>query len=201
MKSEFKFICFKSFVCGLLTLFLLVSCSSGPKPSISSTEPELRYRALIKLDHQKRLKWNLDVVAELVIDDPDPLVRALSASYVGKYKYREGVSALIKALGDEKAVVREAAVKALGVLWEKQAIKPLLELLVDDPSGTVRRSVAHALGEIGHPDALPALIQRLDDIDSSVAYAALKALQKITHQPFGPDREKWEKWLKEQKKQ
>lgn len=207
MKSDIKPVRLGPVFYGLLMLVLLaclsvdtVGCASKPKPSISSTEPELRYKALIQLDHKKRLKWHLDVVTELVIDDPDPLVRALAASYVGKYEYREGISTLIEALRDKKAVVRETAAKALGVLWEKQAVKPLLEVLADDPSGAVRRTAAYALGEIGHPDAFPGLIQRLDDVDPGVAYAALKALQKATKQSFSSNTEEWEKWLKEQKR-
>ena len=176
----------------------ILSCSSGPKPSISSTDPDLRYRALLDLDYSGKLNQHLDLVTELVTDDRDPLVRALCASYLSKYKYTTGVPVLLKALQDQDALVRESAVKAFGLMAGKEAVKPLLGLLADDKSNQVRRAVAQVLGDMGKTDALEGLIARLDDVDSSVSYAALKALRKITGQSLGRDADAWEKCLKEQ---
>jgi HEAT repeat protein len=188
----------KNFILIMAFMVIILGCSSGPQPSISSSNPDLRYQGLIKLEYNDKIVQNLDVVTELVSDDPDPLVRALAAGYVGKYKYKPGVPVLIKALEDKEALVRESAVKALGLMQVNEAVKALLGLLADDKVGSVRRTAAQALGDIGEKTVLGALIQRLEDVDNSVAYAALKALQKITGQTLGKDTDVWEKWLKEQ---
>lgn len=183
----------------LLMVLLGTGCASGPKPSISSAEPELRLKALMELDQRGELPQHLAIVTELVTDDHDSLVRALAISYLGKYRYSKGIPALVKVLHDKEDIVREALAKALGVLRAEEAVKLLIEVLEDDSSSMVRRAVAEALGEIGNPEALDGLMKHLEDIEPSVAYAALKALQKITKQSLGKNMEAWRKWLGEQK--
>jgi hypothetical protein len=72
-----------------------------------------------------------------------------------------------------------------------EAVGPLITAL-DDRSENVRWSAADLLGDLGAKDAVPKLIEELDDVD--VRGAAAGALSKITRQNFGEDRKAWEQW-------
>ncbi|MCX7571211.1 RecQ family ATP-dependent DNA helicase [Tumebacillus sp. DT12] len=56
---------------------------------------------------------------------------------------------------------------------------PRLFELLGSPSVTTRRMACSALGKIGHPDAVPHLLPRLQDSNPQVRQYALKALEKI----------------------
>jgi HEAT repeat protein len=87
--------------------------------------------------------------------------------------------ALIRALGSEERAVAEHAAGALGSRGAKAAVKPLTEALRSWESR--RYVVAWALGEIGDPGAIPALIGALGDEDAEVRKYATRSLIK-----FGP---------------
>jgi len=81
----------------------------------------------------------------------------------------EGVPALIQALGDENARVREAAAVALGEIGPEKGVVTALIQALGDENALVRRGAAAALGEIG-PEAagaVPALIQMLRDAEDA----------------------------------
>jgi HEAT repeat protein/beta-lactamase regulating signal transducer with metallopeptidase domain len=58
------------------------------------------------------------------------------------------VAALIAALGDSVASVREDAAYALGELESREAVSPLSARLARDPDASVRKMIAWALGQI-----------------------------------------------------
>jgi len=61
--------------------------------------------------------WTLPrEVADLITTSPDPLVRALAADAAGALQCEESVGALVGALADKEASVREAAIDALFLL-------------------------------------------------------------------------------------
>ncbi|MBI4711735.1 MAG: HEAT repeat domain-containing protein [Planctomycetes bacterium] len=182
------------YLCALcVSAVSMFSCSS-PKPSISSTDPDLRHQWLMKSARSGDVSKYLKLYAELVTDDPDPLVRALAARYVGKFNYKEGTPALIKALADPSPYVRQDAAVALGEIGDTSAVTPLLKTLEDDTSSEVRRSTAQSLGKIGDSKAVDGLIHHLEDVSPGVAYAALQSLKTLTKQDFGKDIKAWEKW-------
>ncbi|MEJ5343928.1 MAG: HEAT repeat domain-containing protein [Chloroflexus sp.] len=87
------------------------------------------------------------------------------------------VPALVQALGDGDADVREAAAAALGRIGDAAAVPALVPVLRDGYAD-VREAAAAALGQIGAP-AVPALVQALGDGDANVRRAAAAALGQI----------------------
>lgn len=77
--------------------------------------------------------------------DVEESVRAESAASLGALKDASAVESLIAALRDEAAVVREAAVLALGKFNDERAGAPLLERLRYDTVHTVRMAAARTL--------------------------------------------------------
>lgn len=67
------------------------------------------------------------------------------------------------------------------------AIPALGQFIQDSNDWLVRSWAADALGEIGHPDAVPHLIRALQDEDSSVRRNAADALGKIGHPDTVPN--------------
>ena len=65
---------------------------------------------------------------------------------------------LIEALSFESPAIREQAAHSLGFRGQAEAVKPLLDrLALPEPDGGVRQSIYEALGQLGAPEALPAL--------------------------------------------
>ncbi len=74
---------------------------------------------------------------------------------------------------------------------------PVFVRALGDQDEDVREAAAEALGKIG-PDAVPALIQALQDKESWVRMRASGALETITGQDFGEDADRWLQWWEEQ---
>jgi HEAT repeat protein len=84
------------------------------------------------------------------------------------------ISGLIPDLGDESAAIREYARHALASSG-RAAVKPLT-IALKESTEYGRGQAARALGEIGDPAALPALIQALEDEKFDVRWLAAKAV-------------------------
>jgi HEAT repeat protein len=134
------------------------------------------------------------------LDDDDEFVRmtaALSLGLIGQ-RSEETIPALVHALGDEEREVREAAAMGLS-LFGQETVPPLVQAL-EDADWRVRESAAETLGWIG-PDAwnaIPALIQTLEDESQDVSAAVVLALPAITGQDFGGDATAWRAWWERQ---
>lgn len=91
-----------------------------------------------------------------------------------------GFEALISALADADALVRESAAGALGKIGDERAVGPLIGALSDaDEKGRVRRDAAQALGRIGDERAVEPLIGALSDAGGYVRRRAAWALGEI----------------------
>ena len=105
-----------------------------------------------------------------------------------KLTQEQKVEKLIKKLQDQNVNVRMNTVRALGKIGTPEAIKAvedaipfLIQQLQSDQDKWVRMLAAMALSAVGEgtKDAVPALIQALQDQDVSVRYYAAYALGKI----------------------
>jgi HEAT repeat protein len=117
-----------------------------------------------------------------------PLMKALSAPVwiarrnaawaLGALDASEAVPALIDALKDTDAGVREQVAWALGAIGDRRAVDGLTGALTDSAPG-VRRQAAWALGALGDRRAVPALTKCLKDSDAGVRRQAAWALGAI----------------------
>jgi HEAT repeat protein/beta-lactamase regulating signal transducer with metallopeptidase domain len=88
------------------------------------------------------------------------------------------LDALIGALKDSDAEVRENALQALAGLRDPRVFEPLVAAL-RDASADVRSQAAHGLGELRNPRAIDALTAALKDEDPEVREQAVFALGEI----------------------
>lgn len=84
------------------------------------------------------------VLVDALQKDPSIPVRCAAARALGKTHEPQACDALMPALGDNEAAVREAAAEGCGVLGDKRAIDPLIER-IEDARPEVRRACHQAL--------------------------------------------------------
>lgn len=95
------------------------------------------------------------------------------------------VPALLKKVNSPDKSQREHVIAALGSLRAQEAIDPISQILGDKSLGR-RYVAAWALGEIGEPGGIPALLQALNDDDSEVRKYATRALIKLNQSAVQP---------------
>ena len=78
---------------------------------------------------------------------------------------------------DEEWSVREQAANALGKLRAHKSVEPLVHALRHDKDGGVRTAAIWALERIGHPDAVPGLVDAL--MDATLREDAARVLKKL----------------------
>lgn len=136
-------------------------------------------------------------VYRLLMDDPDPTVRAACTNALGLHGSVADVEQLVWRLDDPAAFVRWEAAKALQKIHDPSAVKPLLIVLADDSDGDVRMSAATALGQYGEGRVFDALVGALEDQHYSVVLAARRSLETLTGYDFGTDGAMWLTWSKQ----
>jgi HEAT repeat protein len=87
-------------------------------------------------------------------------------------------TALINALAETDASVRQAAADALAAQADAAAVPALLKA-ANDPESSVRAAAAHALGVLKAREAVTPLIAMLSDADVEAAVAAANALAEL----------------------
>ena len=113
----------------------------------------------------------VDVLA--LLDDDDVNVAEMAAWTLGEQQpvHAGAVDALLRVVPDHPdALVREAAVAALGAIGDERAVPAILRALAD--KATVRRRAVIALAPFDGPDVEAALQRALDDRDWQVRQAA-----------------------------
>ena len=93
---------------------------------------------------------------------------------------------LLEALGDESSIIKERALELLGNLQYKPAVPKLIEILAKEEKEPVLVEVSKALGKIGDPSSVPALLKAVSPKtifragkSKGVRVAALEALIKF----------------------
>jgi HEAT repeat protein len=124
-----------------------------------------------------------------LLNDADPLVRAGAAVALGEIGDRRATAPLVAILcGDEKELrVRAAAAAGLGVLKDPEAVEHLVKAV----QAGDWNCAAYALGDIGDPKAVPALIEKAERdiheiVDNHTNLSATVALGRIGKAAVGP---------------
>jgi len=178
----------------------VTSCSSVEISDIASPNPDSRRQSLDLMASDSEPQKYFEKFMEVLEKDSDAMVRAQAAFYLGKFQHKPALPVLIKATEDSNVFVKQESVWALGEIKDTSALPTLLTLLEKNSNIEVRKRAADALKKIGDIKAIDGLIEQLDDINQTVAYAALQALRSITKQDFGRDIKQWEKWRESQPK-
>jgi len=125
--------------------------------------------------------WNFKKLIRVLHSRDNGRAKAAAARKLGEIVHKRATHALISALKDNRASVREAAAQALGKIGDERATKPLISTLRDRDK-YVRLAATTALGNIGERPAIEGLISALKDQHWLVREAARKALSKLeTH--------------------
>ncbi len=140
-------------------------------------------------DHDVR-KFVIDVLGEIgdseavpslidALHDADENVRAAAAENLGKLGSEVAVPALLDALQNSDLLFRFTVLQSLGQIG---ANVPMARLLAFKDETLLRKALFDCLGQVGGPEALPILIEGLDDRMRNVREAAAIALSRIGEQ-------------------
>lgn len=141
-----------------------------------------------------------DVPPPPVTDDPGvtPPVKDDGAAAAGPAERNPEVAEQVKKLLESGDVgERFAAASRLDRLGDASVIPALAKVLRQDKNYLVKRACAHALGTLRAWNAVPVLIEAIEDKEPSVAHAACQALNGVTGQDFGVE---WDHSLNERKR-
>ena len=122
----------------------------------SDPSPELRANAIEAL---ASVQSQVEPIVALSLSDPNPGVRAVAAMVAGQSRLSPLTPTIQGLLNDESAIVRSAALYALGSFGEEVDLTELSIQLFEDPSSGVRSQAAYILGELNDLSALPMLEQ------------------------------------------
>jgi HEAT repeat protein len=90
-----------------------------------------------------------------LLKDADPEVRLFAVNILSEIAEKKSLPLLFFAIRDKDVNVRAAAAEAMGRIGDRSAIKPLGDVLDDEP--WVAMAAIHAAGEIGGEEALDLL--------------------------------------------
>lgn len=148
-----------------------------------------RYRGL----NQDRRMWALKFLAETGHDEAlrlfseeleiAPLERGLYCiSGIGKIHRPEAVAVLVKHLKNPEWFLRKRIVEALGQTMQKEAVKPLLQM-IDDESIQVRAAAVESLSKVGNL-APELLLGRLKTATGHVKVNLIRAMGQLKNELF-----------------
>jgi len=156
--------------------------------AVSESRAEMYIRTLRLTDNwhfRRHYVAGLEKLGEQSVDplitllkDPDPSLRQIAASVLGRIESPRAIDALIKSLSDKNSNVRVDAAGALGKIGAEKAVEPLIRLL-KDVSDPVVYVTATALGRIGSKKAVEPLIRSLDQSNNWNRKAVVTALWNI----------------------
>ncbi len=132
----------------------------------ATEDPELEMRRnaifLLRLIGDSR---SVDALISVLEKDPDIYMRGNAASDLRYIGNRKAIPALLKALKDPNnhTYVRGQAARALAMLKESNATKPLLNILKNETDNDLRVSAAFALGKLGEASAAEDIIGAYDN--------------------------------------
>lgn len=130
----------------------------------------------------------------LLVDDPDPTVRAACLRALGKHGDPSDTAAILPNLNAKAGFVRWEAASALQRLHHENAIDPLIVAMREDLEPKVRAAAANALGQYPEERVFQALVGSLSDENFSVITETVNALETLTGKRFGEDGAEWIDW-------
>jgi len=107
-------------------------------------------------------------------------VRSVAIYTLGEIGEARAVDLLIGMLQDPDRHIRRIAVRALGKIGDKRAVEPLVAVLSKQGENlSVRCTAAWALGQMGDPQACPALERMARSNEGTLSVASREAAGKL----------------------
>jgi len=97
-----------------------------------------------------------------MLSDPDPPVRFAACEAAFFVDARRALELVLPLLADPESEIRWFVSGCLHYSKDERAIVPLVRVLQEDSSAQVRGAAAYALGRIGSPAAIPALLAAME---------------------------------------
>ena len=166
-------------VIGLLVLFTLASCSSGPVPNVKSKDPYERYLGALEASYSSE-EEDMKTLAELA-KDPDPLTRIGAIIALAHAKPKGSLELITGMLRDPDPTVRAEAVRGIARYHDPSSVAPLSVVLADDVTMEVRRTAAREMGLYpDSPAVRKALLDAMSDTKVEVSFNAHRSLVRLT---------------------
>ncbi len=164
---------------------------------LNKKDPRARSWAMLNLARARDLRAADYFMSALIspAHEESPLVRATAAVALRMMGDPRALPALRDACMDPNPLVRADAVAAVGALGTEDDVPLLIKVLRGDLEGGGRQSAARALANVGGDRAVQALIFSLGDGDESVAFAAHRALVRLSGCDLPPRSHVWREWL------
>jgi HEAT repeat protein len=113
------------------------------------------------------------------LDDPDYFIRKSAIAACDRFLSPLSVDALIRVLRERTFSEREDAIKVLGKIKDRRAIQPISDAMLYSDWMSIRSEAAAALGNMGFREAVPALIEGLQDFEAPVRANVAEALGQL----------------------
>ncbi len=145
---------------------------------IGSTNRAARLYAIRRIEKIKNPGGIFSLIEAL--EDPDTIIRARSATALGKLGFREPVPALIEFVDDSSIMVAKCVITALGRLGDARADTAFLRIMKDEKRDwRVRVVTANAIGNLPESAVLEPLLKYLRDSKWRVRYLAAVGLGEL----------------------
>ncbi len=137
------------------------------------------------------VSWYRDSVES----EPNPLVRAVAVSALGRHGTPQDAVPIALRLDDEQFQVRWEAAKSLQRLHNPDVVPVLLATVRnEDEDSDIRVAAANALGQYPQDRVFQTLVAALDTTQLSINEAARTSLNTLTGQDHGLDPATWLQW-------
>jgi HEAT repeat protein len=161
---------------------------------LRSTDADARRQAAVALLSMHHPKARHAVLATLQ-DAPRGDVRISMIRAIAFCRAHDCFAAVLDAVGGADADVRSEAASALAGFTQVDEVAAVVAKIDDDETTAgERRLLYEALGNGLAVQAVPSLMQGLQEDDAVVRAAAVAALEKISGERFGADTARWQRW-------
>ncbi|MCO6453010.1 MAG: HEAT repeat domain-containing protein [Caldilineales bacterium] len=138
---------------------------------------DVRRRALEAISASSRP--GIERLIEMALFGGDIPMRISALYAMGRSADTRWISFLLPELSRPEASLRLEAVRSLGELEAKSAVRPIIQLIAQEPDTEVRLAALAALGQIGGAEARKALEAATDWDDEATVSAAEAALEEL----------------------
>ncbi len=171
--------------------------SEAARMMMDTTDPDNRRQGTVLIANSPfggvdiYVTWYRDSVQS----EPNPLVKAVCVSALGRHGTPEDAVPIALCLEDEQFQVRWEAAKALQRLHYPAVVPVLLATLRDDDEESdIRVAAAIALGQYPQDRVFQALVAALDTMQLSINEASRRSLETLTGEDHGLEPPPWLRW-------